>query len=224
MKSGKILLSLAFMVAVTTVSGQKTEPISFRVRGGVNFQNVNGRDGLDNKLENKIKTGFHVGVTADIPIAADFMVQSGLLFTTKGSKFKGTDDKLNISYVEIPVLFVHTPKLGKDRLLLGVGPYIAFGVGGKVKRENGNDEDIEFKKELTLNDLINTEKDYLKRFDAGANLMAGYELSNRVFLQLNAQLGLVKINPEIENLSNNKTSWKNTGFGLSVGYHLAGGK
>lgn len=224
MKTGKMALSLAFILAVTTAWGQKTEPIRFRVRGGVNFQNINGRDGFDNKLENKLKAGFHIGGTVDIPIATDFAVQSGLLFSTKGAKWKGTDSKLNISYLEIPVMFVHMPKLGGSRLLLGVGPYLAFGVGGKLNKESGTEEDIEFKKEISLSDALNPNKEFMKRFDAGANLLAGYELSNGVFVQLNAQLGLVKINPEIAAVSNDKTSWKNTGFGLSVGYHLGGGK
>lgn len=224
MKPLKIVLSLVFIIGMAQVYAQKTESISFRVRGGVNFQNVNGRDGFDNKLENKLKAGFHVGATVDVPIATDFAVQSGLLLSTKGAKWKSTNNKLNISYLEIPIMFVHTPKLGSSRLLLGVGPYLAFGLGGKYNKESGTDEDIDFKKEISLSDALNPNKEYLKRFDAGANLLAGYELSNRIFVQLNAQLGLVKINPEIASVSNDKTSWKNTGFGLSVGYHLGGGK
>jgi hypothetical protein len=56
--------------------------------------------------------------------------------------------------------------------------------------------------------------------DAGANLLAGYEFSNRFSFQLNAQLGLTKINPEYEGATNDKTSAKNTGFGFSVGCRL----
>jgi hypothetical protein len=224
MKTFKIVLSLALVTIALQSYTQKTEPISFRIRGGVNLQNINGRDPLDAKLENKLKTGFHIGASADVPIATDFAVQGGVLFSTKGAKLKGTDDKLNIGYIEIPVLFIHTPKLGRDRLILGVGPYVAFGVGGKLNRKNGSDEDITFKKEINFSDVLNADKEFLKRFDAGANLLAGYELGNGVFVQLNAQLGLVKINPKIESVSNDKTSLKNTGFGLSVGYHLGGGR
>jgi Outer membrane protein beta-barrel domain len=223
MKSGKIVLSLAFVVIVVTTRAQKAAPISFRLRGGVNFQNINGKNPADSKMENKLKTGFHLGATADIPIAPDFAVQTGLLFSTKGTKFEGSGFKLTVSYIEIPILFLHTPKLGNDRLLLGVGPYVAVGIGGKLKRETVSDLSVSFRNTIPAT-TTSGDKTYLKRMDMGANLLAGYELSNSIFVQLNAQLGLIKINPGIENLSGNKTSWKNTGFGLSVGYHLGGGK
>jgi hypothetical protein len=56
--------------------------------------------------------------------------------------------------------------------------------------------------------------------DAGANMLAGYQFRNKISVQLNAQLGLTKINPEYEGAGNDKTSAKNTGFGFSLGYRL----
>ncbi len=58
---------------------------SFGIRAGVNFQNLNGKDLNDDKLENKLKTGFNAGVNAEIPVGIDFYLQPGLLFSTKGS-------------------------------------------------------------------------------------------------------------------------------------------
>jgi hypothetical protein len=58
----------------------------------------------------------------------------------------------------------------------------------------------------------------LKRFDAGGNLLAGYEFANKLSFQLNAQLGLVNINPEIS--GSDKTKYRNTGFGVSLGYRF----
>jgi hypothetical protein len=61
---------------------------------------------------------------------------------------------------------------------------------------------------------------YYKAFDAGANLFAGYEMGNGLFFQLNTQLGLVNINPEDKRITDDKSAYKNTGFGLSVGYRF----
>lgn len=61
---------------------------------------------------------------------------------------------------------------------------------------------------------------YFKAFDAGANVFAGYEMANRIFFQLNTQLGLLKINPEDKRITNDETSIKNTGFGISLGYRF----
>ena len=60
--------------------------------------------------------------------------------------------------------------------------------------------------------------DEMKRFDAGANFLAGYELSNHFSAQLNAGLGLINlVNRE---QGDTKSSLKNTGFGLSLGYRF----
>ena len=64
---------------------------------------------------------------------------------------------------------------------------------------------------------------YLKAFDAGGNIFAGYELASGIFIQLDTQLGMLKINPEdnrTEPVYSDKSSVKNTGFGLSVGYRF----
>lgn len=60
---------------------------------------------------------------------------------------------------------------------------------------------------------------YCKRVDAGGNLLFGYEFSNKFSAQLNAQLGMVKINTKVENPTDN-AKYKNTGFGISLGYRF----
>jgi hypothetical protein len=48
----------------------------------------------------------------------------------------------------------------------------------------------------------------------------GYELNSGFSLQLNAQLGLSEINPEIDGVTADKSKWKNMGFGASLGYRF----
>lgn len=217
-----IFAILSFGLLLHTNAQQKSaeeQSITLGVRAGVNFQNINGKDNAGTKLENKLKTGFHAGVNAEIPIATDFFIQPGVLFSTKGARDKDNSDvKTNISYIEIPANLVYKPVLGAGKLILGFGPYIAFGVGGKITDGN-TDIKTTFKKSITLSEALSG-KAFLKRTDAGANLLFGYELSNNFSVQLNAQLGLVKINPEIEGVTTDKASFKNTGFGISLGYRL----
>lgn len=218
---------LVLTVSISTLAffAKAQESTTFGIRAGVNFQNINGKDQMDDKLENDLKTGFHVGVNAEVPVAPDFYLQPGVLFTTKGAKIDegGIDYKVNISYIEVPINFLYKPVLGTGKLLLGIGPYVAFGIGGKLKDSDSDaDEDIKFEKEITQTQYVSAPSNYayLKRFDAGGNLLFGYEMSNKVSVQLNAQLGLVNINPEIEGISNDNTKFKNTGFGVSLGYRL----
>ncbi len=192
--------------------------ITFGIRAGVSLQNINGRDAADNKLENKLVPRFQGGVNVELPLADEFYVQPGLLFAGKGTEVKGSETDINISYIEIPVNFLYKPVVGNGKLLLGFGPYVGFGIGGTIKPKNGNSSDIEF--ENTISPLQAFTGTYFRKTDVGANLLFGYELSNMFSVQLNAQLGLAKINPDIEGLNNNNTMLKNTGFGLSVGYRF----
>lgn len=216
MKS-KVLL-LAF--AATALSLTSKAQVSFGLRAGINLQNINGKDLTGKDLEdNKLKAGFNIGVNAELPVAPDFYLQPGILFTTKGTKIEqtGDDTKVNVSYIEVPVNFIFKPALGPGKMLLGVGPYVAFGVGGKIK-EGSDDADIKFKNEITTTEYM--ADFYLKRLDVGGNLLVGYELAKKISFQLNAQLGMAKINPKIKDYSADKTSLKNTGFGISVGYRF----
>ena len=214
-------ISLILVMALGSLFSQAQQTVknsggtSFGLRAGVNFQNITGKDEDGNKLENDLLTGFNIGINAEIPLAPQFYFQPGLLFTTKGAKSEDLilgqtiKGKINISYVELPLNFLYKPMLGQGRLLMGFGPYVALGVGGKATYEGGGSslsEDIEFKKTVKLSDPDDVF--YVRPMDAGANLLFGY------------QFGLTKINPEYEGASNDRTEAKNTGFGISLGYRF----
>jgi Outer membrane protein beta-barrel domain len=204
----KILVTVVLTTFLTAILYAQSKT-TFGIRAGVNFQNLNGKDSDGDKLNYDLKTGFNAGVNAEIPVGIDFFVQPGLVFSAKGAKYEiaNVEIKRNLSYLEIPVNFLYKPELGEGRILLGFGPYAAIAVGGNVKGGNAN-IDIEFGNDVGEN----------KRFDAGANLLAGYEFNNKISFQLNAGLGLVSMYNRPDN--DNKSSMKNTGFGVSVGYRF----
>ncbi len=223
------LLALSSVLILSTFALQAQ--IGFGLLGGVNLQNINGKDNNGDKLKNGLLTGFHAGVDVNIPVAPDFYFQPGILFSVKGAKnnffspgAKASDlvTTTKISYIEVPLNLLYRPQLGEGYILLGFGPYVAFGIGGTENSEFGSlsyNRDVKFKNTVTnLVDLISNA--YYRPFDAGANIFFGYELSLGVFLQLNAQLGLLNINPEYSWATDSKAAYKNTGFGLSAGYRF----
>jgi hypothetical protein len=229
----KTRISLIVVMVLGTIFSQAQENkspaggTSFGLRAGVNFQNINGKDENDEKLKNDILTGFNIGLNAEIPVGVDFYFQPGLLYTIKGAKSEDVilgqpfNTTLKISYLELPLNFLYKPLLGTGHLILGFGPYVAFGIGGKATYEGGGSsisEKIKFQKTVMNSDPADVV--YIRPMDAGANMLVGYEFGNKVSFQLNTQLGLTKINPEYEGASNDKTSVKNTGFGFSVGYRF----
>lgn len=195
----------------TTTTVNTTGGTTFGIKAGVNFYNINGKE-EGTTLNNKLKPGFEVGVNAEIPIAPSFYFQPGLSFITKGTKVteSGYDAKVNLNYLELPLNLIYKAGLTQGNVLLGFGPYLAYGIGGKIKTQ-GTSTDIKFKG--TPGNDANTY--YYKPLDAGLNLLAGYEFTNRVSLQLNAQLGVVNLNAY-----GNNAKYHNTGFGLSVGYRF----
>lgn len=182
-----LMLSAPLAIAQSTDKGKT----SFAILGGVNFQNLNGKDIAGNKLENDMILGFHAGVNIQIPVAPEFYFQPGLLFTTKGAKNLTSTYKL--SYIELPLNFVYKGLLGNGYVMVGFGPYVGYAITTK-----GGDFGGDF-----------------KAFDAGGNVFAGYELASGIFLQLNTQFGMLNIKN-----SSDKSSIKNTGFGLSIGYRF----
>jgi len=182
-------------------------------------QNLTGKDADGDKLDNDLIIGYHAGFNFQIPFAPQIFFQPGLLFTTKGaeSKNNSTTAKFNLSYIELPLNVVYKALLGEGAIMVGFGPYIAYGIMGKVKAEN-EEIDIKFKNTVKVSEPDDVY--YVKAFDAGANIFVGYELANGFFFQFNTQLGLLKINPEYENFTDDKTSVKNTGFSLSLGYRF----
>ena len=226
-------ISLIAVMVLGTIFSQAQQKASHRsgtsfgLRAGVNFQNINGKDENDEKLKNDMLTGFNIGINAEIPVGVDFYFQPGLLYSIKGAKSEDVilgqsfNSTIKISYLELPLNFLYKPTLGKGHLLLGFGPYVALGIGGKATYEGGGSsltEKIKFQKTVKSSDPDDVV--YIRPMDAGANMLVGYEFGNKVSFQLNTQLGLTKINPEYEGASNDKTSAKNTGFGFSLGYRF----
>jgi len=206
------LFSTALFAQKMTYDAGRT---TFGIRGGVNFNTITGEDANNNKFDNNIKTGFHVGVNAEVPVGTGFYVQPGVLYSQKGAEFQNDQGHVKLTYIEVPVNLVYKPILGTGRMLLGFGPYVGFGLGGKVENSAGTETDVEF----TKNYDATVAKPQYKGIDAGANFLAGYELSNNVSFQINAQLGLAQLTPG-NNGEDNPVKTKNTGFGVSVGYRF----
>lgn len=203
---------IIWILFLTTISYNLQSQITYGVQAGVNFQNINGKDFTGDKLENDLAIGFNAGVNAQIPLVPDFYIQPVLLYTVKGANldYLGFDNDVRLGYIELDLNLMFKPLVGTGHFMLGFGPYIAYGItAGK--------DDVEFKNSVELTD--EPTNIYFKRFDAGGNLFFGYELPNNLSFQVNTQLGLVNIVPDYP-IQDSDTNFKNTGFGLSVGYRF----
>lgn len=219
MKKNIVLLTLALLGSLSTYA-----QVNFGVKAGFSgaSMKVTGSEAPDLKM----RPAFHVGVIADFQLAEGFYLQPALLFSAKGAKSEetvtvqgvkvSTETKINLNYLELPVNFLYKHEMGSGKLFGGFGPYLGYGLSGKVKVKataNGNSHEEEEKVKFD-GKKADDGKAHLKALDAGANFIAGYELKNGLLFSVNYSLGLVNIDP----YDDEKT--KNRYFGISVGYLL----
>lgn len=206
-----VLMMVVLAFGATAVQAQKTQ---FGVRGGISFQNLTGEDNNGYAFSNDLTTRFHGGVNVSIPLAKDFIIRPEIMYAGKGAKSPAGND-YRINYVEVPLNLIYVPKLGTGNLMLGFGPYMAFGVGGKVEFTNGEVHNVKFEENVTN---MQPRTAYYRKTDAGLNVLAGYDFG-KVSLQLNGQLGLMNIYPQFNGVQPT-AKLRNTGFGLSAGIDL----
>ena len=119
-----------------------------------------------------------VGIGLEVPFANTniWSFQTGLNFISKGVKGDGVTDAWDVVDVTINQLYLELPLMVGARihtasnfdLLFKGGPYLAYGVGGKIKIDGVSE------KADTFGD------DGLKRFDAGLGLGVAFEFGNIV--------------------------------------------
>ncbi|MFN2379320.1 MAG: porin family protein [Bacteroidales bacterium] len=214
-----LFLSASSAMAQSTGNGKT----SFGILGGVNFQTLTGTDHSGDELDNDLLIGYHAGFNIQIPIAPEFYFQPGVLYSLKGAKnISGSiTSSTKVAYVELPLNLVYKGKLGNGYFMVGFGPYISYGIGGKVTTTGGDaslDTDVSFQDKVELTDPLATT--YFKPYDAGGNIFAGFEMAGGLFLQFNTQLGMLKVNPENAWFTNDEAAKKHTGFGASMGFRF----
>ncbi|MBO9727217.1 MAG: PorT family protein [Chitinophaga sp.] len=202
----KVLLSAAALLVASLSFGQT----KWGIVAGPQFSSITGKASGSSKETSNLLVGVRAGVTADLPLGDDFFIGTGLLYSGKGGKAKNSDIKTTLSYLELPVHFMFKPEVGSGRLVLSAGPYFAYGISGKMK-------DVPLLGDVDVyDDKAGFSKQ--KRFDAGAGINVGYEMPMGLYFGLNTDLGLINT---ADNTSNDR-KFKNTSFGVSVGYKFGG--
>ena len=218
----KDLVKLFLMVIAIMMATDKLFSQEFGIKAGFNSSNMHVvYDGSIISEDFNMRTGFHIGATAEFPLTEIFSLETGLLISTKGVIYKQllTEEdmdfeyKFNLSplYLDIPVTAKASFDIGGGAKIYGVfGPYAAIGLSGKIKQEesiNGattsEEIDIEWGSDI--------ESSNFKRMDFGLIMGAGVEL-NSIQIGLNYSLGLANISPQTNVKVNNRV------LGISVGY------
>ncbi len=195
MKKTFLLLVLAVVGVSTSTNAQ--EYWNFGIKGGANFTNMTS-DGFE---DNNSRTGFHLGVLAEIPVSDRFSIQPEVLYSTQGTKDEGSNytDEYNLDYIQVPVI---AKFYIIDGLALEAGPSFNFLVDEDYKYESG------------LLD-IRTDSELASTFEFGGALGASYKFNNGFFLNGRYLAGFTDA---FDSDSFDEDAIKNNGFQLGVGF------
>lgn len=225
----KILMAA---IAVTLFTNAKSQ---LYVQGGVNFANITKTTSGQTE-DNNMLTTFNAGILDRFGLSKLVDLESGLLFSGRGSKAETyftngntTDNyvktKFNPYYVEVPLnLVVRIPVKGIHGLFFHAGPYAAIGVAGKSTTDqkligisSHSENTIQFANDNPFTSRQEDASYYkLKRFDFGLNAGGGFDLG-KLILKVNYGYGLTKINStESNNASDDKNKYRTLSLSLGL--------
>lgn len=169
------LIALAF-AAFSGVKAQN-EGFSIAPKIGMNVSKVSDMSFSDIKA--KSLADFNIGLTAQYRFENSFAVETGIIYSRQGVKFKEDGEKLNVKlgYINVPVLAKYYIVKG---LNVFAGPELGFCVS----------------KKSNIDEIEEGLKDVVKGFSLAATVGAGYEFDFGLLLQANYNIGLTNIHKD----------------------------
>ena len=175
-------------VAAFFILGSKTgySQVRYNIQAGVNFSTL-----TNNLLPNtSSKTGFRAGLGINYNFSDFFSVDPSLLIVSKGFKQSDINLSVNPIYLQLPVNFtLNLPLTRNIKILIGAGPYVAYGIGGSGSIGLSSGETLVDAK-MFSNESVFT---YYNKFDAGLNSSVGIALGD-IILSLGGEWGFLKVN------------------------------
>lgn len=194
-----VISILAIFMAFADLSSAQTK-VELGIKGVLNVANLTG-----DVSNNEAMVGFGGGGLMRITPSPQLCIQPEVLWMMKGMKEKGGDnEKMKLSYIEIPVLVIYKPPTsGNIKPSFFVGPAVSFLLGAKI-----GEEDF---------------KEYVNSTDFGLVLGGGVNFETAaksvVYIDVRYTLGLGNIAKD-----SGEDSVKNGVFSLGVSYLFPVGK
>lgn len=212
---GLFCLATVFIVTPFAANAQAV----FGVKAGPDFSSIatktNGTGG--SKVTSNGLIGVEAGVYAQIQAAQQIVIQPALMYDGRGGKYPlsgGYIQTQRLNYLTLPIDVLFKPEMpnGSGSWYLGAGPYLAYGIAGKISDNQSSSDNVDPFKNYGNGAQLN-------RFDAGAHVQLGYEMATGLNIGLDASLGLMNIAAH----GNMNNTTHNTSFGITVGYTFLSG-
>ena len=193
-------LSFFLCVFTSTVFAQSSLKLALQAGVTASKPAAMGGDFDDIRTEQHVVTGFHAGLLADIRLANTLLFRSGLQLERRGFAFELNQSEIHYEaryqpyYLQIPAVIALT----NGHLYAGLGPYVAYGLGGSYHSEwsatPGRVILLPVPQDRNLKWGKNAAKDDFQRLDAGLQFEAGLTVW-RFRLSGAYEMGLINIQP-----------------------------
>ncbi|MDD4223537.1 MAG: porin family protein [Candidatus Cloacimonetes bacterium] len=203
MKKALIIILLS-VLGLSLVNAES----AFGMRGGLNISNREFSG--DSNLSTGDRTGFHVGLLAQLRTEANIIIQPELLYTQKGYTYDGVlvDHEYNFDYVELPIAIKYDINLKGFHLQPYVAPQAGYAVIAKDIQDNILDA---LDGEADLSDEI-------KRINYGVDLGLDIMVLDDLLLGARYQIGLADLDPPIIIPLKDDDIYTHRGWMFSIGY------
>ncbi|MDR0536841.1 MAG: PorT family protein [Tannerellaceae bacterium] len=197
MRSILFIIIAASLITAATQTAQAQQQISVGVKAGLNLTGMRMNENTQDALgDSKVGAGFNVGLTLDIPLTTDIVLQTGAELSYKNAKsvkyaaqqfsilgvIIPANENLTINmtplFVQLPFYFAYKIAIDKDIWFMPrIGPYFAYGISGKLKpRAQIAMANFDISAGLPSADLYGP-KPMMKNIDFGLGLGIGIEYS-----------------------------------------------
>lgn len=211
---------LAFLLAMVSVSMAQR----IGIKAGANISSMQAQPECSD-CNPWIQPGFQVGATVRFPFNRVFALESGLLFSSRGSRediFPGGaayNYRRTFFYLDIPVTANVSFPVGSVRIYGEAGPYLGVALAGSIKEV----EDFNGMKTTENYDILFESGDgeeNMKRMDAGLLVGAGLEF-RAIRVGFSYGYGLANVTA---NTGGDFDSLKHRFLSVSLGYWFGDGK
>jgi hypothetical protein len=114
---------LGFLLTLILSVGANAQNLNLGVKGGLNVYNISGGDQYTSNI------GIHFGLLSHIHLTDRIAVQPELLYSHQGTNISNIDTKLNLNYINVPVLFQY---MFDNGFRVQAGPQLGFLVAAKT--------------------------------------------------------------------------------------------
>ncbi|WP_310392027.1 porin family protein [Hymenobacter sp.] len=194
----KILLSLGLLAGLSAAA--QAQGAKFGIRGGISANTLSGDDDkFGNVIDNySYGLGGLGGVTAQFAFSDLISLQPELLYNLKGTQIADGKDRLDLHYVDLPILL----KVNADGPYFEAGPQVGYLISAKLGGET--------KTRIETKDLQGLSLGYV----AGV----GYQLTSGLSLGVRFNGGISSVGKDDDRYDQQR----NQSFNFVVGYEFGG--